>query len=799
VLKVTVRAFVVMFVLGAPVPVLGAQWSADLNCDGETNVADVMLSIIRALDMPVSDQLDENGNGIPDDCEGVSMDPATCGTGTELAPDGLTCVVSQWALDDAYADGFDAGVMSPPDNVVFMCAETTFGQVSWDPLALGWEGSCESWTECLPGTFVFAQGSTTSNQECVSCGLGVGYSNTFNAPACEPVTPCDPGFKEVVAPTETSNRVCEAIVVSLELIDQRVYEGGEVAGSFTISLNGALDEDLSVVLQSQGSASSGTDYGLAANGVPVTDSAVIPAGMDTVTVVVTPVVTADLEPTETLEVMLGNTNNYQVEPEAAHVELTFYEHGPSPGAVYYVSETGSDTQVGSWQAPFATVSHGVNQLSAGDTLYILDGTYHNAGWTPSHGDDGTQSIQNPLVAQVNVAGTPDAWIRIAAYPDGNDVRPLLEFDGSGGIEFKPGTQYVMLEGVEIKGPNQEIQMDWAHEHRWSKESFYKGRGIFSWGPVDHIVVRDCHVHHTPGSGIRFNKADYILVENNIVANTTWWSSSAESAIVIATAAHIDDLDAVKFLYSGNTVYNNWNFMEFCNTPLFGQTEDAYGNCDTYSGGIIDGQGLYVTRNRDTYLHGRMRFENNVAYNNGFGGVVYHKTDRGELVNNLVFMNGSYPGNSNYSGMTLNTADDVLIINNVIWARDSNDYGLKNNGNASNVTATHNLVVGKTQFGATDENTYLLFGAAPLLESVFVGASDISGINPDPLLTSGPLSPAQVSATLKAVDLDFYPVEGTSWLQDAGTDVGAPSIDSMGVPRPQGSGVDRGPYEWTPLF
>ena len=52
-----------------------------------------------------------------------------------------------------------------------------------------------------------------------------------------------------------------------------------------------------------------------------------------------------------------------------------------------------------------------------------------------------------------------------------------------------------------------------------------------------------------------------------MANTTWWSSSAESAIVIATAEHIDELDAVKFLYSGNTVYNNWNFMEFCNTLL----------------------------------------------------------------------------------------------------------------------------------------------------------------------------------------------------------------------------------------
>ena len=33
---------------------------------------------------------------------------------------------------------------------------------------------------------------------------------------------------------------------------------------------------------------------------------------------------------------------------------------------------------------------------------------------------------------------------------------------------------------------------------------------------------------------------------------------------------------MKILYSGNRVYNNWNFMEFCNGPLEGSTEDVYG-------------------------------------------------------------------------------------------------------------------------------------------------------------------------------------------------------------------------------
>ena len=118
-----------------------------------------------------------------------------------------------------------------------------------------------------------------------------------------------------------------------------------------------------------------------------------------------------------------------------------------------------------------------------------------------------------------------------------------------------------------------------------------------------------------------------IVQREGATPTRRYTSSAESGIVIATAAHIDEEDVVKILYSGNTVYNNWNFMEFCSGaggPVGnqeGSEEDVYGNCDHYTGGIIDGQGLYVTRNKDTYLHGRMRFENNVAFSNGFGGVV----------------------------------------------------------------------------------------------------------------------------------------------------------------------------------
>ena len=50
-------------------------------------------------------------------------------------------------------------------------------------------------------------------------------------------------------------------------------------------------------------------------------------------------------------------------------------------------------------------------------------------------------------------------------------------------------------------------------------------------------------------------------------------------------------------------------------------------------------GVYVTRNKDTYHHGRMLLNHNKAYRNGINGLVVHKTDRAQVVGNVIWDNG----------------------------------------------------------------------------------------------------------------------------------------------------------------
>ena len=59
---------------------------------------------------------------------------------------------------------------------------------------------------------------------------------------------------------------------------------------------------------------------------------------------------------------------------------------------YYVSTTGSDTNVGTFVAPFATIQHGSNQLLPGDSLIVRGGIYFEKIYLNTSG-----AVNNPIV------------------------------------------------------------------------------------------------------------------------------------------------------------------------------------------------------------------------------------------------------------------------------------------------------------------------------------------------------------------------------------------------------------------
>lgn len=110
--------------------------------------------------------------------------------------------------------------------------------------------------------------------------------------------------------------------------------------------------------------------------------------------------------------------------------------------------------------------------------------------------------------------------------------------------------------------------------------------------------------------------------------------------------------------------------------------------------IIDGSGVYVTRNKDSYFHGKMELTNNTCYKNGINGVVFHRTNRGLVSANIIYNNGVVPrldveeanpedwhegcsGKSRqpFSGLVLNNAENVELWDNHVSARYDEDFAI----------------------------------------------------------------------------------------------------------------------------
>ncbi|HTQ55167.1 MAG TPA: right-handed parallel beta-helix repeat-containing protein [Bryobacteraceae bacterium] len=81
-----------------------------------------------------------------------------------------------------------------------------------------------------------------------------------------------------------------------------------------------------------------------------------------------------------------------------------------PGATYYVSPEGADSNAGTAHAPFATLARAAQSAGPGDTVLVRDGTY-GPGSAVTAGDAADSNVSPVVLAR---SGKPDAWITFQA-------------------------------------------------------------------------------------------------------------------------------------------------------------------------------------------------------------------------------------------------------------------------------------------------------------------------------------------------------------------------------------------------
>ena len=435
----------------------------------------------------------------------------------------------------------------------------------------------------------------------------------------------------------------------------------------------------------------------------------------------------------------------------------------------YVSQPlGSDSNSGSESSPFKTINKAISESIPGTTILVMDGLYQNNNY--GTGINGT-SLNNSPVVNFNQSGVIGSPITLKNL---NGHSPKIQFDGAGGIKFPNGVNNIIVEGFEIEGPSASITYEQAIADREYKilvseddddntsynHNYFSGKGIWGYGPHNNIIIRNNVVYNTPGSGIRFNDSDYITIENNTVYNTTWWTSSASSAVVYAESisSEGDNGSDIKMIMRGNIIYNNWNRIPFYVTQLPDNNGNVGGNYGTASQDyILDGQGLYVTRSDPDYA-GTFLFENNICVNNGKNGINFDHSDSASAIyrNNTLYFNGVHNiiqmqehgellhvGNNKVAGIKANGVLNATVVNNIIVTRDNEYSALAFNDITGTRLAVNNLFQNGTYaWPATVDNNLVnvdpLFVSAPTTVNglIDISITDFSLTSNSPAINAG---------------------------------------------------------------
>lgn len=337
---------------------------------------------------------------------------------------------------------------------------------------------------------------------------------------------------------------------------------------------------------------------------------------------------------------------------AALVPAALRPKGVGSGTTWYVSAGGKDTNDGKSQnRPFRTLQKAADTVGPGDVVLIMNGEYAtNKGPNPPdpNGEDPVMELRR--------SGTPNRWIAIRPYPK---HKPVIYVRNWAGIQVRDAA-YILIEGLTVRGNLREISYAYAFNERNNRfNALTAASGITVIPKKDdrqfphHVVIRNNTVYDLPGGGIATVAADYVLIQNNVVHHTSWWSPFGNSGISFFESKNFDRSTGYKMFMLDNTVYEVDNKIPF-----------------VWAGIITDGHGLIVDVNniasrypeRGPYL-GKTLISGNNVYDIGGRGINIFRSNNIDVVDNKFVRTTKNPVYAK-GAIALNEAWNILIKGNV---------------------------------------------------------------------------------------------------------------------------------------
>ena len=288
---------------------------------------------------------------------------------------------------------------------------------------------------------------------------------------------------------------------------------------------------------------------------------------------------------------------------------------------YYVSNSGFDGNPGTQSLPWATLQYAANQVGAGDTVKVANGTYHGFSLTS--------------------AGKPGLPIVFIAL--GDDVR----INGSAGRDniTIDHAHYALIDGFYITGALR--------------------AGIAVLGSPDNeclnVIIRNNRCVDNGKWGIFTGYAKNIIIENNETAGSgiehgIYVSNSSDYPVILNNIAHHNSGSGIQI--NADPALPGDGIISFA----------VVENNICYENGTRGGAALNFASIRNCVI------KNNLLYNNHAGGMAFWDDGYGQnmgckdnkICNNTVVM----PSDGRWALNMINNSTGNVILNNILLHRGS---------------------------------------------------------------------------------------------------------------------------------
>lgn len=384
---------------------------------------------------------------------------------------------------------------------------------------------------------------------------------------------------------------------------------------------------------------------------------------------------------------------------------------PQSGSAFYVSKSGSDSNSGSFTAPWLTIQHAANSVTAGAIVYVEPGVYN-------------ESVTFPA------SGTASNYITFTNYPgltatiDGTGLSVNAQNSIQGLINITD-QRYITINGFEIRnyttrnagltpagiwitgsGTGLQITNNIVHDITTKAEATGNAFGIAVYGtevtPITQLTISGNQVYSLK-TGISESvnvdgNVTHFSITNNLIHDN---DNIGIDAIGFESNVGPNGFNQAKYgVISGNTIYNISSYSK----PAYQHSYSADGiYCDGCAYVIIERNDVHncdlnmeAASEHQGHNASYVTIRNNLFYNANTVGVSiggYARSGNGGggsdhivVVNNTLYNNNTKTQGAEFQIQYHSSSSTNLFENNIVYAGIQNSWIYSN---VSGSTATNN--------------------------------------------------------------------------------------------------------------